>query len=62
MEENLDLIEEEMEIAEARMLQEKVQAEQYFNKRIRFQTFKVGDLFLKKNMVTTQDEGKMGSR
>lgn len=53
MEEYLDLLEEEKEIVEVRMLHEKAKAEQYFNKRIRPRNFMVGDLILKKSGVTT---------
>ncbi|KAG2717295.1 hypothetical protein I3760_03G168400 [Carya illinoinensis] len=35
---------------------------QYFNKRVRPKTFKVGDLVLKKSGVTTQIEGKIGPK
>lgn len=62
IEEYLDLVEEEREMTEARMVQEKTKAKQYFNKRVRPRTFKVGDLVLRKSEVTTQGEGKMGSR
>ncbi|XP_042972854.1 uncharacterized protein LOC122304663 [Carya illinoinensis] len=61
-EEFLDLLEEEREIAEARILHEKNKAEQYFNKRVRPRTFKIGDLVLKESWVTTKEEGKLGPR
>ena len=62
IEEHLDLIEEQRDMAEARTAREKLRAERYFNKRVKPRSFKVGDLVLRKSGVTTQSEGKMGSR
>lgn len=44
------------------MNQENKKAEQYFNKRVRPRTFKVGYLVLKRNGVAVQNERKMGPR
>ncbi|XP_042969058.1 uncharacterized protein LOC122301739 [Carya illinoinensis] len=62
IEEYLDLLEEEREMTKVQMLQEKKKAEQYFNKRVRPRTFKVGNLVLKKSGLTTQGEEKMRPR
>lgn len=59
LEEHLDLIEEKREMVRTRLLQEKMRAERYFNKRVKPKTFKVDDLFLKRSKVTTQNEGKL---
>lgn len=62
LKEYLDLLEEEREMAEERILWEKVKAEQYFNKRVRPRAFRVGDLVLKRSGVAGPNEGKMGPR
>lgn len=47
---------------EARMLHEKTKAEQYFNKKVKPMTFKIGHLVLKESGMTTKEDVKLGSR
>lgn len=62
LEEHLDLLEERRVSAETSVAACKRKTEQYFNKRVRSRSFKVGDLVLKENGVITVEEGKLGPR
>ncbi|KAG6639419.1 hypothetical protein CIPAW_10G099100 [Carya illinoinensis] len=38
----------------------KRRTERYFNQRVKPRTFKIGDLSLRENRITMQEEGKLG--
>lgn len=60
LEENLDLLEERRADVKIRATASKRKTEQYFNRRIRARSFKVGDVVIKGAGVTTAAEGKLG--
>ncbi|XP_040990917.1 uncharacterized protein LOC121238140 [Juglans microcarpa x Juglans regia] len=60
--ENLDILEERKEEAAIQTTNNKRKVEQYFNKRVRPRSFKVGDMVLREAGVITPEEGKLGAR
>lgn len=60
LEDSLDLLGEIRADVEVRVVASKWKAEQYFNKRVKPRSFKVGNLVLKETGVTLGEEGKLG--
>ncbi|XP_076913058.1 uncharacterized protein LOC143571547 [Bidens hawaiensis] len=60
---NLNLAEERREMAARREIEYKKKMEKYYNARVREVKFKVGDLVLRENEASRQeDQGKLGPR
>ncbi|XP_076894830.1 uncharacterized protein LOC143547242 [Bidens hawaiensis] len=60
---NLNLVEERQEMAARKEIEYKKKMEKYYNSRVREVRFKVGDLVLRENEASRQeDQGKLGPR
>lgn len=58
---NLDLLQERREMAAIREAKYKTKVEEYYNRRVRPVTFKVGDFVYKKNEASrVENQGKLG--
>ncbi|XP_076912423.1 uncharacterized protein LOC143570734 [Bidens hawaiensis] len=60
---NLNLAEERMELAARKEIEYKKKVEKYYNARVREIKFRLGDLVLKENEASRQeDQGKLGPK